>query len=40
MIMVSPVGPHPQQSAYSGLLNISYVFVKKPGTDVDVVVIL
>lgn len=34
MIMVSPLIPHPQQSAYSGVLNISKVLVRKPGTDV------
>lgn len=34
MMMVSPLGPHPQQSAYSGVLNISKVLVRKPGTDV------
>lgn len=33
MTIVSPLGPQPQQSEYSGLLNISNVFVKKPGTD-------
>jgi hypothetical protein len=31
--MVSPFAPQPQQSAYSGELKISKVFVRKPGTD-------
>lgn len=34
MIIVSPFGPHPQQSANSGVEKISKVFVKNPGTDV------
>jgi hypothetical protein len=34
--IVSPLAPHPQQSAYSAELNISKVFVKNPGTDVIV----
>ena len=29
--IVLPLFPQPQQSVYSGVLNISYVFVKNPG---------
>jgi hypothetical protein len=39
-MIVSPLGPQPHISLYSGVLNISNVFVRNPGTEVDILLLL